>query len=376
VPSIAIDFTPAYEQTAGIGRLVRQMVSTLLHQDQEYQYHLFIAGVKSSKPLPTFANIPVHSTQIPPIWLARLWHRLKLPLPIEVFTGKHTLFHATDFVLPPTLPNTKTILTVHDLTFVRVPNAASPNLKKYLDFVVPKSIQRANHIIADSQATKDDIIQIYDCPPDKIDVVLSGVDERFKPTTNHTNLRDKYKIGTRPFILSVGTVQPRKNYSRVIQALALLRSQGYEIDYVIAGGKGWLQEEMYQTINTTKMTDYVHLIGFADDEDLPALYSESVCVLTPSLYEGFGLPVLEALACGVPVITSNISSLPEVAGTVGILVNPNNTEDITSQLKRVLDDTALRQDLSLRGIKHAKNFTWQNSAMQLKNVYKKVLERG
>jgi glycosyltransferase involved in cell wall biosynthesis len=373
-PVITIDYTPAYQQGAGIGRLVRNLVQALFEYDTDNRYRIFVSGVQSHIPLPFFQHIETRHTRLSPVWLARLWHRLHLPLPVEFWTGKSELYHATDFVLPPTLAQTKTILTVHDLSFVRVPETTSPNLKRYLDVVVPRSLHRATHIIADSQATKTDITDIYDVSPHKVSVVLSGVDAHFHHVSDNHYLHEKYNIPTRPFLLSVGTVQPRKNYSRLIQSLAILRQKGYDIGYVIAGGKGWLQDEMYTTIQKNNMQDYVHLIGFADENDLSALYSMATALVYPSLYEGFGFPILEGMACHTPVITANVSSLPEVAGDATLLVDPYNIDEIVHSITRLLDDSALRQTLIQKGIQNIQRFTWQNSAKQLVEVYQSVLK--
>lgn len=376
--AIGIDYTPAYEQGGGIGRYVRELVAALSRLDTASPYRLFVSGAQQDMlPDPPGANFSWKPTRLSPKWLARLWYRARLPLPVETFIGAVNLFHATDFVLPPTLPQTRTLLTVHDLSFVRVPEAASPGLKAYLDQVVPRSVRLADHILADSQATKDDLVDLYQTPPDKITVLLSGVDARFRPILDANVLlttRRQYKIGTAPYIFSVGTVQPRKNYSRLIHALAQLRSGGCDVHLVIAGGRGWLEDPIYATIQNTGMSEYVHFIGFADEADLPALYSGAVCMAFPSLYEGFGLPVLEAMACGTPVITSNVSSLPEVAGDAALTINPYDLDELTNALRRLLDDETLRQTLTTRGLQRAKHFTWEVSARHLQEVYGFLLQ--
>ncbi len=374
---IAIDYTPAYEQGGGIGRYVRELTSALSQIDTKNKYRLFVAGTsKNDLPIPLSLNFNWSPTTITPPWLARIWHRARLPIPIELMTGRIDLLHATDFVLPPTLPTTKTLLTVHDLSFVRVPETASPSLKAYLDRVVPRSVKNANHILADSKATKNDLIEIYHTPADKITVLLSGVDERFKPIENQdflNNVRQKYGLTELDYVLSVGTVQPRKNYSRIILALKQLHNQGIHIHYAIAGGKGWLEDEMYQTIKETSLEEYVHLLGFVDDQDLPALYSASSCLVITSLYEGFGLPILESMACGTPVITSNLSSLPEVAGEAGILIDPYNVDELVKNLKTILQNTAYKDQLTQAGYEQVKKFTWEKSAQHLKSVYENLL---
>ncbi len=373
--SIGIDYTAAYEQGGGIGRYVRELVTALAQLDTTTEYRLFVSGVKAQKPLPPLpgANFTWRGTAITPLWLARLWQRAQIPLNVETFTGRVDLYHATDFTLPPTRFKTRTLLTVHDLSFVRVPEAASPALKAYLDAVVPRSVRRADHVLADSQATKDDLIALYNTPAEKITVLLSGVDARFKRTETPA-IRAKYQIPERPYILSVGTVQPRKNYIRLITALAALRASGHDVGLVIVGGKGWLEDPIYEAIRSTGMTDYVHMTGFADDADLPALYSQALITALPSLYEGFGIPVLESMACGTPVLTSNVSSLPEVAGDAAIMVAPNDQDAITGALEQMITDAALRADLSRRGLERAQMFTWAAAARQLAGVYAGMLK--
>jgi len=377
VPRIAIDYTPAYEQGGGIGRYVRELTSALSQIDTETTYKLFVSGAHHNN-LPNIlgVNFSWKPTRLTPRWSARLWHRARLPLPVEWFTGNIDVFHATDFALPPTLPTTKTLLTVHDLSFIRVPNTASPSLKTYLDAVVPRSVKKANHILADSQATKDDLIDLYDTPKNKITVLLSGVDKRFEPITDTASIeqiRGKYGLRDKRYILSVGTVQPRKNYSRVIRAISNLQEKGLDVHYAIVGGKGWLEDEMYQTIEDTQLQDYVHVLGFVDDDDLSALYTSSECLILTSLYEGFGLPILEAMACGTPIITSNISSLPEVAGNAGILVDPLDIDAITNAIYSMLTNSSLRAQHIEAGYQQVKKFTWEQSAIHLKSIYDGLL---
>lgn len=370
--TLAIDYTPAYEQGGGIGRYVRELVGALADVDTSNQYRLFVSGAAPhTLPSPPGPNFTWASTRISPRWMARLWYRAMLPLPVEVFTGSISLYHATDFVLPPARPQTVRLLTVHDLSFVRVPETASPRLKAYLDVVVPRSLKQADHILADSQATKDDIVELYGVDPTRITPLLSGVNSRFQPQQQDQieTVRHKYGLGGKPFILSVGTVQPRKNYARLVYALKALLDRQLDVSLVISGGKGWLEDSLYTAIRDTHMQDDVHLIGFADEDDLPALYSAANCFAFPSLYEGFGLPVLEAMACETPVITSNVSSLPEVAGDAAILVDPHDVEDITEALYRLLTDNALRDQLVQRGRVRAAHFTWKRSALQLKSIY-------
>ena len=374
---IALDYTPAYEQGGGIGRYVRELVTALARLDQTTEYRLFVAGARRDDLPPTPGNnFHWHPARFSPIWFARVWHRARVPLSVEAFTGRVDLFHATDFVLPPTLPGTKTLLTVHDLSFVRVPETASPSLKAYLDKVVPRSIASADHVLADSQATKDDLIALYGVAEGKVTVLLSGVDARFRRVNDPgmlRALREKYRLGERPYIFSVGTVQPRKNYARLIRALAALRAEGRDIGLVIAGGRGWLDDPIYSAIRGNGLAQYVQLIGFAHDEDLPGLYSGAAAFAFPSLYEGFGLPILESMACGTPVGTANVSSLPEVAGNDALMIDPTDVDALTDALRRVLDDETLRRRLIAGGLERAREFTWDRAAQNLKNIYSLLL---
>lgn len=368
---LIVDYTPALEQSAGIGRLVRHQVDALLRLNLPFPIQLFSGAVHRRHAGVSTAH-HIRYAPLSTLNLQRLWYRLHLPLPIELFSGRFSLFHATDFVIPRALPDARIIVTIHDLSFVKVPHAASPALRQFLDRVVPYSLARAVHIIADSEATRRDVCETYNIHPHSISVVLSGVESRFRPSP-HSDIRTRYGLGPHPFVVSVGTVQPRKNYARLVRALHALGSTYSDVQLVIAGGKGWLEDELYHTIDATGMSSRVHMIGFVDDADLPALYTEAIAGVFPSLYEGFGFPVLECMACGTPVITSNISSLPEVAGDACLLVNPYDDLQIRDTLRLLLEDSALRARLSHAGIQRSQRFTWERSAAQLLNVYRTVL---
>lgn len=376
---ISLDYTPAYEQGGGIGRYVRELVSALAEVDSKNRYRLFVAGFSSGSSLPSLTDRFLWcGTRLSPGWLARLWYRVRFPLPVEFFVGRVQLFHAMDFVLPPVLPGVATLLTVHDLSFARVPVSAHPRLRSFLGHVVPRSVRLARHILADSVATRLDLVELYGVDIDKITVLLSGVEDRFFSQGRFFALmttRRRYIIPDTPYVLSVGTVQPRKNYSRLIQALATIRSRGCDVDLVIAGGKGWLEDEIYQTVENSGIKDHIHFIGFVDENDLPSLYQGAICLAFPSLYEGFGLPVLEAMASRIPVVTSNVSSLPEVAGDAAILVNPYDVEELAEALWNVIYDGELRKSLINKGLMRARQFTWEKSARQLLQVYEDLLNK-
>ncbi len=379
MPRIGLEVTAAVRQGGGIGRYVRELLQATAQRQDGFDYRLFFA---SDNPVPHALpalpqNFRVRQLPFHDIWLARGWHRLQLPVPVTLITGSVDLYHSPDFTLPPT-PKIPTVLTVHDLSFVRDPESAAPGLRTYLNTVVPRSVSRATHILADSQATKDDLIDLYNTPADKVTVLYSGVGTEFVPVADSATLsavRAKYGIGAEPYIFSISTLQPRKNYQRLIQAfdIAMQQLQNTEIKLVLAGGKGWLYDEIFAEVERRNLQSRVIFPGFVDDEDLAALYSGAEVMAYPSLYEGFGLPMLEAMACHTPVLTSTVSCLPEVAGDAAVCVDPYDLDAMAAGLIDTLENTALRTDLVAKGIRRASEFTWAKSAENLNQVYRKLL---
>ena len=399
---ITIDYTPAVHQSAGIGRLTREVVRALLQLDSPHRFTLFCMGRLDGRRtndgrrmtddgLGSPSGVRRPSSVVSPLndrWLYRIWHRARLPLPVELLSGRSDLYHSTDFVLPPVMPGKRTVLTVHDLTFERAPDAAPPRLLRFLKRVVPQSVHRATHLVADSQATARDLIDLYGVPPDRVTVIYSGVDERFRPDDGHTSnvsgqspvtnhqlpsLHQKYGLSDSPFVLTVGTMQPRKNHLTLVRAFGQLAPRMPDLRLVVAGGKGWMYDDVVAEVARLKLGERVQFIGFIDDADLPALYRASTVFAFPSLYEGFGIPPLEAMACGVPVVTSNASSLPEVVGDAGLMVEPLDVDGLAQALLRAVQDEVWREQAVARGLARAAEFTWQHAAEQLLGVYDRVL---
>ncbi len=393
---IGFDYTSAVTQSAGIGRYTRELVRALFALPSPHTYSLFYAssdiriselGIwNSASRMPHSAfgirRIPIHDK-----WLMRVWHRLRLPFPVELVTGRIDLFHSPDFTLPPTLPSVPTLLTVHDLSFIRDPESAWPSLRAFLNQAVPRSVKRATHVLADSSATKNDLIELFGTPAEKITVLYSGVDARFTPIRDRAVLDQvcaKYSI-PQPFILSVGTLQPRKNYGRLIQAFARIINEPHpspsprsaqdaqrDRHLVIAGGQGWMFDDIIGQVKTLGLERRVRFPGFVDDADLPALYSAAELFVYVSLYEGFGLPLLEAMACGTPVIGSNVSSLPEVIGDVGLQVDPRDVDAMAKAMKTMLSQPVLRDRSIGQGAERSKIFTWEKAARELLAIYDRL----
>ncbi len=362
---IGIDFTSAARERAGIGRYARELVRALARRDSPHTFVLFI-------PRDALADLvrwewPRHFALVrAPLTeraLAALWHRVRLPLPVEAFIGRTDVFYSPDFLLPPTLAR-RTLVTVHDLSYVRVPECFPEVLKRYLNQSVPRAVRRADLVLADAESTRRDIVEVYAASPEKVRVLYSGVDPRFAPAIPaEEQQRVRTRLGlVRPYLLSVSTIQPRKNYARLIEAFARLKT---ECDLVIAGGKGWMYDEVYDAVDRLGLKERVRFAGFVSDEDLPALYAGATLFVYPSLYEGFGLPVAEAMACGVPVVSSDASSLPEVAGDAALYFDPRSVEAMAAALERALGDAEWREGARVRGRARIKPFTWDRAAQEL-----------
>lgn len=376
---IGIDVTSALTQGGGIGRYTREIVRALTELSRTHQLTLFSAKPPAQTPVPNPLPIADNITHTPaPVdehWLYRVWYRARLPIPVQAVTGKLDLFHSPDFVLPPTSGNIPTLLTVHDLSFVKYAEVYPPKLVNYLNRVVPWSVKRATHVVVDSAETARDLKDLYNTPDSKITILYAGVSDHFHPITREKTIqatRTKYHLGQKPYILSVGTVQPRKNYEMLIHAFAQI-APDWPHNLVIAGGKGWLMDEMDTLISNLQLQNRVKITGFVDDADLPALYSDATLFAFPSLYEGFGLPILEAMACGAPVLSSDASCLPEVVGDAGIMLPPHDPTEWSIHMHKLLLDAPRRAKLVGTGILQSQKFTWWNTATQLTHIYEGLL---
>ena len=367
---LGIDFTSASRERAGIGRYARELIRALSRIDQTNSYVLFVPRDAHAELL-QFAwpsNFKIVRAPLTERYLAALWHRARVPLPIETFIGAVDVFYSPDFLLPPTFARRK-LVTVHDLSYVRVPECFPAPLLNYLNRAVPQSVARADMILADAASTQRDLIDVYRVPPEKIRVLYSGVDPRFHPNVSvESRARVRELTHSKPYLLSVSTIQPRKNYVRLIEAFAKITSDKLpitDLQLVISGAKGWMFEAVFQAVERLNLRDRVLFPDFVSDDDLPALYAGATLFVYPSLYEGFGLPVAEAMACGAPVVSSNASSLPEVGGDAVLYFDPRNVDAIAETIRRALSDESLQNDLRARGIAQAKKFSWDQAAREL-----------
>ena len=379
---IGIDYTAAVRQGGGIGRYTRNLVRALAELDAENDYTLFVAGGwgEGDGLGPWPVNFRVRSVPFSDRWVHLLWQRLRLPIPVQAVTGSLDLFHSPDFVLPPT-GRTPALLTVHDLSFLRVPECYVPAFRRYLEGAVARATSQADHILADSESTKRDLEDLLEIEPQRVTVLYPGVEDRFQPIRTAEVLRaarERYALPEH-FVLGLSTIQPRKNFAGLLEGYRrLVQSRSHDpavadLQLVIAGGKGWMVEDALAALDEPGLRERVHLTGFFADKDLPALYNLAAVFAFPSWYEGFGLPVLEAMACGTPVVCADNSSLPEVAAGAALIVDAADTDALTEALYRVLCEDDLRTEMASAGLEKAKAFSWSRAARQLLAMYRSLV---
>ncbi|MFZ3386847.1 MAG: glycosyltransferase family 1 protein [Candidatus Hydromicrobium sp.] len=304
-----------------------------------------------------------------------LWNRLKFP-PLELMGFKADILHCPDYLIPPTL-NKNIVLTIHDLAFVRFPEFNFDWFIKKYTREVNKNAQISRKIIADSASTKNDIIRFFKINPAKVEVVYLAADSIFKKLPEKEkdiNVLKKYKINKK-YILSVGTIEPRKNFITLIKAFNHIKQKKADFSYklVIAGRTGWKSEATYLERENSPYRDDILFIGRVPDKDLVQIYNQAELFVYPSLFEGFGLPPLEAMSCGLPVIASDTSSLKEVIGNAGILVTAGDESKLKKQILHVLENEEIKEELKGKSLIRAKKFSWEETAQKTINLYYKII---
>ena len=371
---ICVNASPAVHHIAGLGRYTQELMAALLAVDSENEYVAFYNRPSEAQVDPPLDQLPHLTTDLatkPWRMSALLAHFARIPQ--DGLFPEVDLFHATDHLLPR-LTRVKSVFTLHDLVFQFYPHTHKTLNRWFLTLMMPRFLRAADAVIAVSEHTKGDAVRTYGMDEAKIAVIYEGVSERFRRRAPDAiaAVRHKYSLPDR-FVLSVGTIEPRKNLTSLLEAYHALRNEESEYRLVLVGKKGWLYTGFFRRIHELGLEDEIVFPGFVPDEDLPAIYSAADLFVFPSLYEGFGLPVLEALACGTPVIASNASSVPEVAGDSALLVDPSSVEALAHDMRAVLNSTELRQDLQARGPKQAAKFSWQRAARETLDVYSSLL---
>ncbi len=301
-----------------------------------------------------------------------LWEQLVQPWVLRRIGAD--LVHGPVFVGPLLAP-CPVVVTVHDLSFIRFPALFRPANRLYLTVLTHLSARRARRLIAVSAHAAVEATRLLGVPPERVDVVYHGVHPAFRPlpADEVAAFRQRRALPER-FVLFVGTLEPRKNLVRLVEAFARIRDG--RIGLVLAGGKGWLYDDLFARVEALGLGKKVVFPGYVMNDELPFWYNAAIILAYPSLYEGFGLPVLEAQACGTPVLTSNVSSLPEAAGDAALMVDPHDVEALAAGLGRLLTDEPLRHELQERGLTHAREFTWPRTARETARVYRRALAEG
>ncbi len=388
---VTLDAGAAVHQSAGLSRYAEQLAAHLLrnHADQvdlsffynAHSGHQLPASLRAAKVRTVQLGQPAWRLSVLATQLLRLpfYERKIFPLPPYTPTPPH-LYHAAEHLLP--YLHSPTVLTVHDLVFERHPEHHTRKNRLFLQVGMRLFVRAAHTIIAVSQQTKRDLIEFYHTPAAKIRVIYEGIDTEFGPVTPDEVQRihrhyspDASNEAVRPYLLMVGTLNPRKNHAAAMRALVRLKAQGFPHRLLIVGGEGWLFGPVQKVVDELNLGGDVTFTGHVAAADLPALYAGADCLLLPSLYEGFGFPVLEAMACGAPVVCSNVSSLPEVAGDAALTVAPTDDEALAAAIRRVLVEPGLADTLRARGFVQAAQFRWDRCAQETVAVYQETVEK-
>jgi glycosyltransferase involved in cell wall biosynthesis len=363
-PTIGIDAHSLVDRRTGASTYVQQLIAALGRLDAEVSIRLYL-NTLPAEPLP-FPTVEVAKT---PLWttLRLAGHFLVRPAPDVMLFPTH--------VMPLHAPM-RSVVTILDLAFELFPAHFTARDRFRLRQTTRLSVRRADRLIAISESTSRDLQELYGVEAERISVIPLGYDESHsRPVPGDVErVRARYGL-ERPYVLCVGTLQKRKNHVRLLQALRLLLDRGLELDLVIVGGKGWLYDEIFAEVRRLRLEAHVRFLGYAEHADLPALYTGASASALVSLYEGFGLPVLESLACHTPVVVSNVSSLPEVGGDAVLTVDPLDSDDIAAKLEVLLTDGARRSELVRRIPQHLERFSWRKTAQDTLALLRDVAAR-
>ena len=370
---VAIDLSPAVQGHGGIGRYAQELARALLGADLDLT--AFVVDRQGRAPAPPLDRLPAVRLRLPNrAWRARTLLSSFAGAHMDGVVGSVDLFHGTDHLLPP-LARTASVLTVHDLSHLHVPETHLPLNRTFLRVMLPRFVRAADMILADSESTRRDVIEAYGVPEDRVRTAHLGVDARYaKPSPEAIEaVRTRHGLPRR-YLLGVGTLEPRKNLRTLLAAFAALARP--DLGLVLVGPRGWRVEEALggQTLPAS-VRERVVMTGLVPEDDLPAIYGGAEVFAFPSLFEGFGLPVLEAMACGAAVVASDSTSLPEVVADAGVLVPPLDVDAWVSALRALLDDEGRRARLGEAARARAAGFTWEATAAVTRAAYEEAHAR-
>jgi len=372
---IGIDAHAIGARQGGNETYIRGLIKSLAEIDGDNLYTIYLANASAAAQwreefTNRYKNFSVRLLP-PPTPLVRV----PVYLTYELFKRPVDVLHV-QYTAPP-FCRVPVVVTIHDLAFERMPETFTRRGSFQLKLTVRRTAKKAARIATVSEYSRQDLLDIYKLPPEKVVVTYNGVESSFtlQPSVPNEAEEVRRRFGvSRDFLLAVGSLQPRKNLVRLIRAYARLRSerQDFRPQLVIVGRKLWLASEIFDEVKRHPWVDDVILTGYVADEDLPALYRAARAFVYPSLFEGFGLPPLEAMACGTPVVTSDVSSLPEITGDAALLIDPNDERALANALIEVLNNDPLRAELREKGIAQAKKFTWRDAAEKTLRLYQEA----
>jgi glycosyltransferase involved in cell wall biosynthesis len=358
-------------RAAGINWYIYNLLQHLSDAVDEHRLTVFLGDREASRSLPRMrtrvTTLPTRNPFVRILW-EQLWQ------PVELRREGIDLLHSMAFVQPVAL-GCAGVVTIYDLSFFLFPQRLPSWRRAYLRWGTAASARRATRVIAISSSSKNDIVRLLGVSEGRVDVVSCGVDEDFRPIEGEEQLealRKKWQLPPE-MLLFVGTLEPRKNLTTLLHSYALLRRRFDPPPLVVGGPKGWRHEEVFSLAEELDLDELVHFPGYIPRDELPLWYNAASLFVYPSLYEGFGLPPLEAMACGTPVVASNTSALPEVVGDAGLLVEPTDVEEMADAMYRVLADVELKNTLREKGLERAKAYSWQRTALETAKTYDRAM---
>ena len=368
---IGIDGYPLSEPRTGVGHYTLELARALAVAHPAVQFELispkaFAGSFADSKPISNLSFCKAKSSKIRGHW----W---SVGLPLYAKRAGLDLFHGTNFELP-LWNRRRTVLTIHDLSALLYPELHRPRLARRARVRLPLAARLARAIITPTEAVKREVCSRFRLKPDKVSAIPEAPRSIFRPMHLDETLEIRRRLGVEnDFLLFVGTLEPRKNLLTLLKAFdQILRHTSWRPQLVVAGGEGWLMEETFSFMKESEMNEHLRLTGYLDDEELRALYSTCRAFIYPSLYEGFGLPPLEAMACGAPVVASRIPALQETLGSAASLIEPADVDGLVKVIIDILENEEGRRAMSAIGLKHAEKFSWEKAAAQTYEVYQKV----
>ena len=391
---IGIDISRYIDKSGGVGIYAANLLKFLLKIDADnkyigysFFYDCFPDGWNKKESAGIFSdyytspniytNFSLNKIDWSTNTIKKSWSRASIEGK-EKLLGDVDVIHSTAYIVPELL-RAKLVVTIHDLSFMLFPDFHTEENKTLLMKNLIYINSRPDKIICDSKQTKKDLIRFFHVPEEKIKVIYLGVDHVFSDHISEEKkdiILAKHDLIGLDYILTVASIEPRKNFEQIIKVFAeIVKDRKYNnLFLVCAGGAGWKNETIYSLVREKGLEEKVKFLGFVEETDLPVIYNRAKFFMYPSVYEGFGLPVLEAMASRVPVLTSNVSSLPEVAGDAAIMVDPYNEKEIYRASINLLENEKLRKELQAKGVERSNLFTWENTAFQTLEVYKEVLK--